>query len=57
MLRGIALALLAITGCSDVIGPSDTPPLCGAPRRIYAISQHSMTYLSCFDHPSRGRGE
>ena len=51
MLRGIALALLAITGCSDVIGPSHTPPLCGAPRRIYAISQHSMTYLSCFDHP------
>ena len=51
MLRGIALALLAIAGCSDVIGPSHTPPLCGDPWPIYAISQHSMTYLSCFDHP------
>ncbi|MXV96948.1 MAG: hypothetical protein F4Y07_12125 [Gemmatimonadetes bacterium] len=48
--RGIALALLTIAGCSDVIGPDHTPPLCGDPPPIYAISQHSMTYLSCFDH-------
>ncbi|MYG80910.1 MAG: hypothetical protein F4187_03645 [Gemmatimonadetes bacterium] len=51
MFRGIALALLAIAGCSDAIGPGHTPPLCGDPRPIWAISQHSMTYLSCFDHP------
>jgi len=49
MFRGLAFALLATAGC-NVIDPDNTPPLCGDPEPIYAISQHSMTYLSCFDH-------
>lgn len=48
-IRGLALALVAVAGCT-VIGPDHTPPLCGGPEPIWAISQHSMTYLSCFDH-------
>ncbi|MDE2980801.1 MAG: hypothetical protein OXU74_06355 [Gemmatimonadota bacterium] len=48
-IRGLALALVAVAGCTDLI--DTTPPLCGSPQPIWAISQHSMTYLSCFDHP------
>ena len=56
----IALAALAIAcGCSDGGGVlPETPPLCGPPYPIYAISKHTMTYVACFDHPyapNRGR--